>query len=104
MTTELTYDQFKSTFDTEMIEVTEADNIIEIWSYVEELVKENIVSNYVLEKQLIEMISINSSHTFYHLLLPTADENIFIVIIVEVEKDQIMGHYRLDLEKEYGLK
>ena len=32
------------------------------------------------------------------------NKNIFVAIIVNIEKEHIKGHYLLDLEKEYGLK
>jgi hypothetical protein len=36
-------------------------------------------------------------------MLPTSDENIFIVIVVKLGNANIFGHYQLDLTKEYSL-
>jgi len=105
MTIELTTDQYKSTFDKKMVDVTEtAQPVVDIWPYVAQLVKDNVVLTYVLEKQLVETVTRNSANTFDHILLPTNNKNIFIVIVVDLEQGQIMGHILLDLENEYGIK
>ena len=105
MTIELTTDQYKSTFDNKMADVTEtAEPVVDIWSYVGQLTQNKIVLNYVLDEQLVEKVYRNSDNSFEHVLLPTDNKNIFIIIMVDLRKEQILGHYRLDLDKEYGLK
>ncbi len=103
MTKELSNEQFKSMFNEKMSDVTQtAEPIIDIWEYVAELVKENKVNQYVLENYLVEKVYRNSSMTFDQVLLPTNNSNAFTVIIVDITKRQIFGHYLLDLENEYG--
>lgn len=105
MTTELTTDQFKSTFGKQMLDVTEtAESEVDIWSYVGQLAQDYVVLNYVFDKKLVEAVHRNSTNTFDHVLLPTNNKNIFIVIVVDLKAKQIMGHIKLDLEQEYGLK
>ncbi|MEP6513790.1 MAG: hypothetical protein ABJA79_07965 [Parafilimonas sp.] len=105
MTTELTTDQYKDTFDTKMVDVTKsAEPTVDIWSYVRQLTREKIVLDYVFDKELVEKVYRNQANTFDHVLLPTDNKNIFIVIIVDLKHRLIKGHYRLDLEREYGLK
>ncbi len=104
-TKELTKVEYMSTFDQKMIDVTKtAVPVVDIWQYVEQLTKQNVVLPYVFEKQLVEYVYENTESTFHHVLLPTNNKNIFVAIIVDIEKEQIKGHYTLDLEKEYGLK
>ena len=105
MTRELTKDQFKNTFGMQMFDVTQtAEPEVDIWSYVGQLSRDNIVLHYVFEKQLVETVYRNSANTFDHILLPTDNENIFIVIVVDLKAKQIMGHIKLDLQQEYGLR
>ena len=88
-----------------MIDVTAtADAAVDIWSYVELLTKDNEVSSYVYENQLVEMVYRNNQGTFDHVLIPTDKSNVFVVIIVDLKKEKINGHFRLDLNKEYGLE
>jgi hypothetical protein len=101
---ELTTDQFKSTFSKQMFDVTQTvEPEIDIWQYVGQLTRDNIVLQYVLEKQLVETVYRNFTNTFEHILLPTDNEFFFIVIVVDLKTKQIMGHIKLDLQQEYGL-
>lgn len=105
MTTLLTEKEYKETMMDKMVDVTAtAEPTVDIWSYVKLLAKDGEVSSYVYENQMVEMVNRNGKGTFDHVLLPTDNSNIFIVIIVDLKKENIKGHFRLDLNKEYGLK
>lgn len=105
MTKELTEDQYKSTFGEKMFDVTEsAEPVLDIWEYIEQLTIDNIVLKYVLEKQLVEKVYRNALNTFEHILFPTDNTNIFIVLVVDIKEKIIYGHFKLDLEKEYQTK
>ena len=104
MIKELTEVEFKSTFGNKMNDVTEtAEPVVDIWGYVEELAKQNIIDNYVYENNLVEKVYRNSSSTFDHVLFPTRNMNVFIAVVVDLHNKSIHGHARLDLNKEYGL-
>jgi len=104
MTTILTEKEFKETMMDKMVDVTStAEPIVDIWPYVQQLTRDKEVSNYVYDNQLVEMVSRNDKGTFDHVLLPTDDKNIFVVIIVDLRNEKVKGHFRLDLNKEYGL-
>ena len=86
------------------MDVTEnANPLVDIWDYVLNLVKENIVIEYVYENNLVEKVYRNLANTFDHVLLPTSDKNIFIVIVIDLKNVSVSGHYKLNLIKEYGL-
>lgn len=40
---------------------------------------------------------------FDHVLYPTTRRNVFLVVIVQLRPDHVLGHYLLDLNTEYGL-
>ena len=104
MTRQLTEEEFKSTFTDKMVDVTEtAEPIVDIWPYVQELTKDKIVDQYIFDNGLVEKVYRNQTGTFDQVLLPTSDKNIFIVILVDLVVENIKGHYKLDLNKEYGL-
>jgi len=97
--------EYINTFGKKMTDVTEtAEPVINIWSYVEELVKLNLVDNYVFENNLVEYVYRNDSSTFEHVLLPTKDENVFIVLVVDLINEALLGYIKLDLNGKYGLK
>lgn len=104
MTRQLTEEEFKSTFTEKMVDVTAtAVPFVDIWPYVQELAKDKIVDQYIFDNGLVEKVYRNQTSTFDQILLPTSDKNIFIVILVDLAIENIKGHYKLDLNKEYGL-
>ncbi len=104
MIKELTEAEFKSTFTNKMLDVTStAEPILDIWEYVEELVKNKAISNDVFENGIVELVYRNDSNTFDQLLLPIR-KNVYLVIIIDLLKTKIHGHHLLNLNKEYGLK
>jgi len=102
---ELTTDQFRTTFGKQMVDVTQtAEPKVDIWPYIKQLTKENIVLNYVLDNQLVEKVYRDSANTFDHILLPTDYKDIFMVIVVNLKRKQIIGHIKLDLKQEHGVR
>lgn len=102
--TELTEEQYKSTMTGQMTDVTQtAEPVVDIWPYVEELRGDKIVSDYVFTNELIESVISNGDGSFHHVVLPTDKKNVFIVLIVDVKQRGIMGHFKLDLNAQYGL-
>jgi hypothetical protein len=104
LTKTLSEKEYKETMGSKMIDVTEtAEPVVDIWVYVKDLVYENVVSDYVLKNNLVEKVYRNDTSTFDHILLPTSNEHVFTVIVVKLDNAIILGHYRLDLTKEYSL-
>jgi hypothetical protein len=105
MTTLLSDEEFKSTITAEMVDVTlTATPDVDIWPYIKILSINGTVDKYVFDNTLVEKVYRNEMRTFDHVLLPTTNKNIFIVIIIDLINKKIKGHYRLDLNKEYGIK
>lgn len=88
-----------------MTDVTDtAIPVVDIWEYVEELVKQKLVDRYVCENNLVEIVYRNDTSTFDHILLPTENQNIFITLVVDIQNETILGHFKLNLNKEYNIK
>jgi hypothetical protein len=103
MLIELTPEEFILTMSEEMEDVTEtAEPVVDISPYVSELIAENLILPNTLEEELIEIIYRNEEETFDHVLLPTDDEEIFIALVIDLENERIVGHYRMDLNEEPG--
>ena len=103
MLIELTPEEFILTMSEEMEDVTEtAEPVVDISPYVSELIAENLILPNTLEEELIEIIYRNEEETFDHVLLPTDDEEVFIALVIDLENERIVGHYRMDLNEEPG--
>ncbi len=97
----LTEEEYLATMSEEMIDVTEvAEAVVDIWPYVMVLVSEGVVQQEVLDDAQIEMVYRDEEDYFDHILLPTDDESIFVVIVVDLEEGEIYGHYILNLKEE----
>lgn len=102
MTKEINQVEYNSTMTSGMTDVTEtAEPVVDVWPYVEMLTSEGIVSNYVLENSLVEKVYRSKDSKYDHVLLPTAKENYFIVLVVDIKAKAIIGHHQLDLNKLY---
>lgn len=85
-----------------MTDVTEtAEPVVDVWPYVEMLSTEGVVSNYVLENSLVEKVYRSKDSKYDHVLLPTANENYFVVLVIDIKAKAIIGHHLLDLNKVY---
>lgn len=101
MTKLLTEEEYLSTMSEEMVDATEhAEGVVDIWPYVAHLVKEGLVQQDVYDEAYIELVNRNTEDNFDHLFLPTDDEDTFVVIVVDLEEVEIMGHFVLDLKGE----
>jgi PBP1b-binding outer membrane lipoprotein LpoB len=104
MIKELSRKEFEKTFSNKMIDVTKtAEPIVNIWKYAKVLSNQKLIPSIVYNKELVEFVYKNSKNTFEHILLPTSEKNVFIIIVVNIIEKKIEGHYKIDIEKEYGL-
>jgi translation initiation factor RLI1 len=103
MVNELTAEQYKATRTERMRDISDVEGLdndypaTNIWEYVKELVIAGVLPRYVWDNQVVEMLSRNNDDTFDHILLPTNEENIFVTIIIDLEMEEILGHYVLDV-------
>lgn len=105
MIKELSRKEFEKTFSNKMIDVTKtAEPILNIWEYAKVLSNQQLIPSIVYDKELVEFVYRNNENTFEHILLPTSEKNVFVIIVVNIIEKKIKGHYKIDIEKEYGLK
>jgi hypothetical protein len=103
MTNEITQEDYEHTLASGMIDVTnKAESIVDIWPYVELLVKQNLALSYVCKKQLVEKVYRSADNKHDHVVLPTDDQNNFIVLIIDLNSKTILGHHILNLAKLYS--
>jgi hypothetical protein len=57
----------------------------------------------ILEEGIVEKVYRNSVNTYDQILIQTVKNNVYFVIIININDKKIFGHYLLDLNKEYGI-
>ncbi len=80
-----------------------AEVIADIRGYAKILLERKLISEYGYNNHLIEAVYINDDNTYQHILLFTDKKNCYVVIIVDVRHRMILGHYLLDLNREYDI-
>ncbi len=94
MTRLLTDKEFKATVTRKMVNMPDtADAAVDIWDYAEELYNEGLVPAFVLENELVEMAYTNQDETYDHITIQSLDEKVFVVIVLDNENEEILGHH-----------
>lgn len=99
---QLSREEYLATMSGKMHNVTEtAEPLVNIWSFVKRLPKSVPLSEYGVQKGLIEAVYENEQNTYQHILLFGEKKNSYVVLIIDVEERSILGYYPLDIDKEY---
>lgn len=93
---EISREKFETTRVDKMIDVPNSElSMFNIWPYVNDLKKANILSKKIEEDKLVHKVYRNAD--FEHILLNTEKENHFVVIVVNLNKHKLKGYYLIDL-------
>lgn len=99
----LASDEFKETLVSPMRDVlASATNVIDIWPYVGAVAHSDLFGNEIVDGE-VQHVYRNAAGTFDHVLVVTKAKNVFLVVVVDLQKDVVFGHHLLDLNREYGL-
>ena len=102
-TNALDEDAFLATLAEPMRDVTrEATNVLDIWSYVAAVPVADLGGHAVSDRS-VEFVYRDPTDHFDHVQVMTTTKNVYLVVVVDLHKDCVYGHYLLDLNKEYGL-
>jgi len=96
--------EFMATFAEPMRDVLASEtNVIDIWPYVAAISTSDPFDNTIVDG-CVEQVHRNGNGTFDHVLVPTMTKNTFLAVVVDLVYDSVLGHYLLDLNREYGLE
>jgi len=87
-----------------MLDVTKtATDVFDIWPYVDSIPPEELEGHAPFER-FVEIVYRGDDGRFDHVLAMTKTMNVYIVVVIDLKADRILGHRLLDLNREYGLK
>lgn len=96
--------EYLATMSGKMRDITEtAEPLIDVWKFVGNLPDTVTLSEYGVQKRLVEAVYENEGGTYHHVLLFGEKNNSYVVIIIDVIRQSIFGCYQLDLDKEYHI-
>ncbi|HCJ41788.1 hypothetical protein [uncultured Ruminococcus sp.] len=100
----LTEKEYLATMSDGMKNVTDtAERLTDIWAYASQSGVREVISEYGFENRLIEAVYENGGGSYQHVLLYGVREDTYAVIVVDVRKRAVFGHYLLDIGEKYGL-
>ena len=101
----LSKDEYLATFLEPMrrLEADEVERPVPIGAYVDECLRE-VRPSVPREQFAISHVYENGDQSFYHVLVSYGVQNRFLVLVVDRVRQEIHGHYLLDLNTEYGLR
>ena len=103
MVRRLSKEEYLQTFRPPMRNVTGTErSVIDIWPYVNEAIAADL-PQCDPDGVEVELVYRSSDDLFEHVLLPTGEKNVYMVLIVSLRADAVLGHRILDLNQEYGL-
>ncbi len=95
--------EYKATFSAPMRDVSQtATHVIDIWPYVDAVSGGDLLG-HELAAGLVEHVYRDGTETYDHVLVVTKSKNVFLAVVVDLMRDEILGHHLLDLNQEYGL-
>jgi len=100
--------EFQKTFGPEMTEITGRENevspsgVLDIKPYFQAIPGRDLRPHSVPEC-IAEYVYRSSDSRYDHVLFPTATENVYLVLVVDLAADKVLGHHILDLAELYGL-
>jgi hypothetical protein len=100
-TNQLTEAEFKATLE-QMTDITDdGDATVDIWDYVQQLVAQGLVPQFVFDETTVEYVYRNESETFDHVVITGWATGAYVVIVVDLTNECIYGHYPVDVASEY---
>ena len=102
-TTLLEERQFWATFAAPMRDVTgEATNVVEIWPYVESVPTQDLRGHEVYDR-FVEYVYRDAAGRFDHVQVMTKTKNVYLIVVVDIQRNVVYGHHLLDLNEKYGV-
>ncbi len=74
---------------------------IEIWPYVDAL---GDGDPYFVAGNDVEAVYASADGRYHHVLVPSAREREYLVVVVDVARNAVIGHHALTLTDQYGVR
>lgn len=82
--------------------INEAENVIDIWPYVASVPPDDLSGHHV-QHECVEHVYRAPDDRFDHVMVMTLTKNVYLVVIVDLIGDCLLGHHLLNLNDAYGL-
>ncbi len=96
---------YRKTFGKKMLRVDADGNApFPFWSYVDQIPKVDY-QGFDCSSGSVQFIWREDGGQFEHILIDTKeDSEVFMIIVLDLQKKQVVGHRLMDFNREYGLR
>jgi hypothetical protein len=96
---------YRSTFGKKMLRVGAGGNApFPFWSYVDQIPKEEY-RGFDCSEGSVQWVWREDGGRFEHILIDAKeDKDVFMVIVLDLQKKQVVGHRLMNFKQEYGLR
>lgn len=96
---------YRSTFGKKMQRVAADGNApFPFWNYVDDIPKEDF-QGYDCSEGSVQWVWRDADGRFEHILIDAkGDKDVFMAIVLDLQKKQVAGHRLMDFKHEYGLR
>lgn len=81
---------------------SEAEPVVDFWSYYAAIPDQNF-EGFDRDRGTVSHAYRDFTERFEH-LVNTNDRNVFMVLVLAIAEEKVIGHYLLNLNREYGLE
>jgi len=106
----LTQNEFKSLLSGSVRNITgkepevSPNGVLDITPYLETVAAADLAGHHLQAGFPVEVVYRTSPQVFDLVHVMTNRKNVYLVVVVDVRADEIVGHHLLNLNKEYGLE
>ncbi|MDX1571696.1 MAG: hypothetical protein R3200_14545 [Xanthomonadales bacterium] len=100
----LTAEEFEATVEEPMRDMTRIPGAaveLDIWPYADAVLEQEYADQDTA-KWDVKRVYCNAPNTFQHVLIPTHERNGYLVIVIDVGNERVLGHYRLNPDRRPG--
>lgn len=99
----LTEFEYLATMCPPLQDVTEAaTDVLDIWPYVGSVTAADLEGHLIYE-DFVEAVYRSSDGGFEHVLVMTKTRNTYLVVVIDLVRNAVLGHHLLDLNEKYGI-
>lgn len=105
----LSEDEFRATFRERMLDIIGReddlfpDGVIDIEPYLTVVPESDLQGMSLIPDAPPTNVYLSGDGQFTHVLYRLNRSNVYLVVVVKMKPDDVLGHYVVDLGKEYGL-
>ena len=99
----LTDEEFNATIGTPMVRLSTTEAPFDFWPYVNALPVTEL-DGYDFSRAQVDCAFRNPAGTRRHVQVNSEDKNVFLILVLNLRTEEVVGHRLMNLNAQYGAK